>query len=61
MRLSTIAFLALVGVAFASPKVVVPEDTYDFGTIQEGEEATHVFKILNQGDDSLVISKVRSS
>lgn len=37
------------------------EDTYDFGTIREGEIVTHTFKFTNSGKVPLVIEDARAS
>ncbi|MFW5761298.1 MAG: DUF1573 domain-containing protein [Cyclobacteriaceae bacterium] len=37
------------------------EVQYDFGTVDEGEVVTHVFKFTNVGDGSLVIQNARGS
>lgn len=45
-----------------SAKIVVPEDTYDFGTIKEGDgNVSHVFIVKNTGSAPLVITRVVSS
>ncbi len=45
----------------AFPRIAVPETDYDFGTVEEGKPAVHIFKIYNHGEDTLVIQRVRSS
>ena len=37
------------------------EESYDFGTITQGDIVTHVFKFRNTGDVPLVISKAKAS
>lgn len=37
------------------------KETHDFGTITEGVQATHSFKVKNTGDQPVVISKVQAS
>ena len=44
--------------ANTGPKVVFPEQEYNFGKIAEGEQATHIFRVLNGGDEPLEIIKV---
>lgn len=36
-------------------------DTYDFGTVKEGEKVVHVFEFKNSGDKPLQILKVEAS
>ncbi|MFH0812407.1 MAG: DUF1573 domain-containing protein [Pseudomonadota bacterium] len=50
--------LPVVTEANQSPKAVFPEQEYNFGKINEGEQATHTFKILNVGDSPLDIVRV---
>jgi hypothetical protein len=58
----TILGLGLFGVplAHAGPRVALPEADFDFGVIKEGEKATHVFKIVNTGDEPLQIGEVKA-
>jgi hypothetical protein len=41
------------------PTIEVPEMTYDFGEIMEGEEVVHEFKAKNTGKSVLNIDQVR--
>lgn len=43
------------------PIIKTDEDTYNFGTIKQGEVVEHVFVVRNDGTDSLVISNTQSS
>lgn len=52
--------LFLVSEADAGPKVALPEADFDFGMIQEGEKVTHVFRIVNAGDEPLQIREVKA-
>jgi hypothetical protein len=45
----------------AQPKAAAKPMSYDFGTIYQGEEVVTTFVIRNDGDDTLVIDKVKSS
>ncbi len=45
----------------AQPILEYGELRYDFGTIKEGDLATHNFVIRNTGDQPLIISKVKAS
>jgi hypothetical protein len=56
-----VAILLALGVAGAVPVASVSEEIHDFGTIEEGPDATHIFEIRNTGDDTLNIINVRSS
>lgn len=42
------------------PKLKMIESEYDFGTINQGEKVTHVFKFVNEGSAPLVISKINT-
>ena len=41
--------------------ISVDEETFDFGTINDGDVVTHVFKITNTGSEPLVISNAKGS
>jgi uncharacterized cupredoxin-like copper-binding protein len=43
------------------PKLVLQQDEYDFGDINQGEKVTHVFILTNSGGDLLKITNVGSS
>ena len=43
------------------PRLAVSEEVWDFGTIQEGDTVTHVFKLENTGTSELVIRNVRTT
>jgi glutathione peroxidase len=58
-----LALLALTAQAQESkpktaPKLVLASASYDFGTVREGAEVSHTFKILNDGTADLVIKNV---
>ena len=44
-----------------APKLTFVEMTYDFGTVVEGPQITHDFKIKNEGKEPLVLSNVHAS
>ncbi len=44
-----------------APKVVFKEESFDFGEIPEGPQATHEFKFTNPGKEPLILSNVRAS
>ena len=41
------------------PEMVLEELQFDFGEVKEGEVISHAFRVLNQGDQSLEIRKVK--
>lgn len=42
-------------------KLVFKEETYNFGELSEGPQATHEFKFTNTGKEPLILSKVQAS
>src|ERR1700723_2154817 len=44
-----------------APKLLFPEETYNFGEVAEGPQVTHEFKFTNTGKEPLVLSNVRAS
>ncbi|HDP35418.1 MAG TPA: DUF1573 domain-containing protein [Candidatus Hydrogenedentes bacterium] len=44
-----------------TPKLVVPEPTYDFGAMRDTEKVTHHFVLRNEGTGVLKITNVRAS
>jgi hypothetical protein len=47
--------------ACAGPKLQVQDPTFDFGEAYQGDKVSHVYQIANQGDEPLLIDRVRSS
>lgn len=47
--------------AFAAPRIVVDNATYDFGAVVEGIAVAHTFVLANAGDGLLEITKVNVS
>lgn len=45
----------------ANPKISFETRSHDFGTIEEGTQATYVFTFKNTGDAPLVINTVKAS
>ena len=45
--------------AFADPKIVVPEESWDFGYVPQQGTFTHDYWIKNVGTDTLRIVKVK--
>lgn len=48
-------------VALAAPGLQVANPKFDFGEVYQGDKVPHVFEFVNEGDENLVIEKVRSS
>lgn len=46
--------------ALAGPRVVLPENSYEFSSALEGSEVSHDFVVKNQGDEPLKIFKISS-
>ena len=42
-------------------KLEFAENTFDYGTIMEGEKVTHVYDFVNTGDEPLIISNAKGS
>ncbi|MDO4803117.1 MAG: DUF1573 domain-containing protein [Prevotellaceae bacterium] len=64
--LISILFLVIIGFQAkaqeaASPKIVFEETVFDFDTIVQNSDGTHVFHFSNQGSVPLVISSAFSS
>ncbi len=47
--------------SLAAPNLQVATPIFDFGEIYQGEKVPHVFEFTNQGDEPLLIDRVRSS
>ena len=43
------------------PKIKFREESKDFGKMKQGEVLTHVFVFKNEGDENLVIKRVKTS
>jgi hypothetical protein len=43
------------------PHMVLEEDVFDFGKVDQGEVLTHVFRFDNCGNDTLRIKRVRGT
>jgi hypothetical protein len=43
----------------SGPRMVIKEKSVDYKEVNAGKKIEHVFKVLNQGDQPLVIQKVR--
>lgn len=44
-----------------APVIKFRQESFDFGTVVEGPQATHEFKFKNEGKEPLVLSNVRAS
>lgn len=53
--------LATAAAVQAGPRIEATQVRHDFGKVNAGERAEHVFEIRNNGDETLVIQKVQSS
>ncbi|MCK5126754.1 MAG: hypothetical protein KAR42_10905 [candidate division Zixibacteria bacterium] len=51
--------LLLASQVFAVPKMLISEDSFDFGFVPQNSKVTHVFWIKSVGDDTLKILKVK--
>jgi len=47
--------------AKGGPDLFYPETTFDFGDVGQSATVTHIFKVMNKGDATLKITKVRAS
>ena len=45
----------------STPKISIPELSWDIGTIELGQKAVHVFKVENVGSEELRVTQIRSS
>lgn len=43
------------------PKIKFNEETWDFGRVKQGKVLTHVFVFKNEGDETLLVKKVKTS
>ncbi len=44
-----------------TPKIYIPETSYDFGSIMQGSKVIHTFKVYNNGDAPLKLIKAKGS
>lgn len=59
--LIVLMFLGASPVSAAGPQLIVDQPTVDLGKILQGNRVEHVYSLRNNGDQVLVIQKVRSS
>jgi hypothetical protein len=43
------------------PKIAVKELRFDFGQVEQGKQVSHVFEVMNEGTETLVIQKVQTA
>jgi hypothetical protein len=48
------------GSADGGPRIVLPEDTHDFGEIMQGESISHTFVVRNAGDEPLRLIEAKA-
>jgi hypothetical protein len=48
-------------VCFSQPSIVFNAETYDFGTIIQGDKIEHAFDFKNNGNEDLVIERLAPS
>jgi len=58
---TTLIVLILPLYAQAQPSVVFTEEQFNFGEIQQGQQAEHTFEFVNKGTADLVIERVSST
>jgi hypothetical protein len=59
-----LSFCLFASISFAQlmqPKLVLQQNTFDFGDIKQGETVSHTFVLSNSGGDLLKISNVKAS
>lgn len=69
MKKIAVLFLALIYLGFQAPfvsaqlaggpKIIAKELRHDLGIVKQGTEASHVFEIRNEGNQTLIIEKVQ--
>lgn len=52
------AIVCIGGLAKAAPRLVIPEQEFEFGFVPQNSKITHVFHLYSKGDDSLKIIQV---
>jgi hypothetical protein len=54
-------FFVFAGQASAKPKIEFTETKFDLGEMYQNQEASHVFKFKNAGNETLKIDNVKGS
>jgi hypothetical protein len=44
--------------AYAVPKLALPQNVHDFGTVSQGQRVVHEFTVRNDGDTDLLIQRI---
>jgi hypothetical protein len=44
-----------------APRIVAVEPNHNFGKVRQGKDATHVFKLRNEGRSDLIIERAKGS
>lgn len=57
----SLIFISLAFSAQAQGNFKFKEETFDFGNIKEGPQATHTFEFTNTGDQPIIISNAQAS
>ena len=61
-KIFLLAFLFLFpAVSYSQPSIVFDKESYDFGTVPQGDVIEHTFDFTNAGDEELIIEKLGSS
>jgi hypothetical protein len=47
--------------AQSGPKLVIPQNEFDFGSVSQGQKVEHDFVVRNDGDEDLVIQRIAPS
>jgi hypothetical protein len=48
-------------VCFSQPSIVFNVETYDFGTIIQGDKIEHTFDFKNNGNEDLIIQRLSTT
>lgn len=43
------------------PRIGIPQERFDLGKVIGGGKAEHIFEIRNEGDEPLVIERIKTS
>ena len=44
-----------------SPRIDIPGESWNFGIIKPGQKSKHTFRVMNKGDENLIIRKIETS
>ncbi len=45
----------------AGPRIRIPQERFDLGRVVPGGPVEHIFEIRNDGDETLVIERIKTS